>query len=234
MIWTGFRPSDDAGKYNYLIPSEMMAVVALGALSEIERVQYHNQALAAQATKLRLEVHNGIQKFAVVHSKQFGDVYAYEVDGLGHHDLIDDANIPSLLGAPYFGYVTVSAPIYRNTRRLLLSNENPYFHSGTVGSGIGSPHTPPGTIWPLAMLMQAFTAQTSTERDECIRQLLASDPGDHRLHESFYPDNAKKFTREDFGWPNALFAEYVLVHNFHMAPLPVPKTDDLHRGANKS
>ena len=30
MIWSGFRPSDDACALNYLIPSEMMAVVALG------------------------------------------------------------------------------------------------------------------------------------------------------------------------------------------------------------
>jgi meiotically up-regulated gene 157 (Mug157) protein len=36
MIWTGFRPSDDACDYNFLIPSEMFAVVALGDMSDIE------------------------------------------------------------------------------------------------------------------------------------------------------------------------------------------------------
>ena len=29
MSWSGFRPSDDACMYNYLVPSNMMAVVAL-------------------------------------------------------------------------------------------------------------------------------------------------------------------------------------------------------------
>jgi meiotically up-regulated gene 157 (Mug157) protein len=227
MIWTGFRPSDDASKYHYLIPSEMMAVVALGALAEIERTVYNNQKAANQAATMRLEVHKGIQKFAIVHSKQYGDVYAYEVDGLGHSLLIDDANIPSLLSAPYLGYVSTADQTYQNTRRMLLSTANPNFHSGTVASGIGSEHTPPGMIWPLAILMQAFTADSQSEQDECIRQLLESDPGDHRLHEAFSPDDAHRFTRQDFSWPNALFAEYVLVNYFHLPPLPVPSTADL-------
>ena len=52
MIWTGFRPSDDACKYNYLIPAEMMAVVALGELEEIERDGYHNLIKAQRERRL--------------------------------------------------------------------------------------------------------------------------------------------------------------------------------------
>src|SRR5207237_3060693 len=36
MIWTGFRPSDDAAQYGYHIPDEMFAVVTLAQLAEIE------------------------------------------------------------------------------------------------------------------------------------------------------------------------------------------------------
>ena len=35
LIWSGFRPSDDACTYGYLIPSNMFAVVVLGYLEEI-------------------------------------------------------------------------------------------------------------------------------------------------------------------------------------------------------
>ena len=37
MTWSGFRPSDDACAYGYLIPSNMFAVVVLGYLAEICR-----------------------------------------------------------------------------------------------------------------------------------------------------------------------------------------------------
>lgn len=35
MTWTGFRPSDDACEYGYLLPSNMHAVTALHRLQEI-------------------------------------------------------------------------------------------------------------------------------------------------------------------------------------------------------
>ncbi|MDQ2873240.1 MAG: glycoside hydrolase family 125 protein, partial [Candidatus Eremiobacteraeota bacterium] len=114
MIWTGFRPSDDACIYNYLIPSEMFAVVALGDMADIERDVYHNVIKAQQAKSLRDEVQKGIQTFGLVLVPKYGYVYAYEVDGLGHAILTDDANIPSLLSAPYIGYTSASDRYYLN------------------------------------------------------------------------------------------------------------------------
>lgn len=37
LIWSGFRPSDDACVYGYLIPSNMLASVILGNIAEIAR-----------------------------------------------------------------------------------------------------------------------------------------------------------------------------------------------------
>ena len=227
MIWTGFRPSDDACQYNYLIPSEMMAVVALGELEQIERDVYHNLIKAQRARALRDEVQRGIQTYGVVFTPQYGYVYAYEVDGLGHSILMDDANIPSLLSAPYLGYTNADSFVYRNTRRFLLSKDNPTYYVGKLARGIGSQHTSDGYVWPLAMLMQGFTASSDTERKNVLEELLASDPGDHLLHESFNPDDPSKFSRADFGWPNALFSEYVMTTFDGVAPLPVASTADL-------
>jgi meiotically up-regulated gene 157 (Mug157) protein len=208
MIWTGFRPSDDLCTYNFLIPAEMMAVQALAAMKEIAAI-HHDTSMAKRAETLRQAVHAGIQKYGIVTGPNGKRIYAYEVDGLGHAKLMDDANIPNLLAAPYFGYVRTDDAVYRNTRRFVLSAANPYFYSGRFAAGLGSPHTPPGMVWPLGLLADGFTTDDPARQQAVLKMLLASDPGDHRLHESFDPDDPKKLTREDFGWPNAFFTEYM-------------------------
>lgn len=58
---------------------------------------------------------------------------------------MDDANVPSLLSIPYLGYSSPhdsDGEIYRNTRRFILSSQNPHFHKAGLFEGIGSPHTP--------------------------------------------------------------------------------------------
>ncbi len=227
MIWSGFRPSDDACRYNYLIPSEMMAVVALGDLQEIERDVYHNLIKAQRAGSLRNEVQDGIQTYGEVLTPNYGYVYAYEVDGLGNAVLMDDANIPSLLSAPYIGYTRATSTVYANTRRYLLSKDNPYYYTGSIARGIGSAHTPDNYVWPLALIMQGMTATNPQERQDVLNQLLASDPGDHLLHEAFDPNTPTKFTRQDFGWPNALFSEFVMTTFNGVTPLPTGDTGDL-------
>lgn len=223
MTWMGFRPSDDACFYNYLIPSEMMAVVALRALHEIEFSVYKDKTFAREVESLKQEIDGGIKKFGTVVDKKFGKVYAFEVDGLGNFTLEDDANIPSLLSLPYLGYVSADDPVYKNTRKMILSKANKNYAEGKVASGIGSEHTPKTYIWPLAMIMDALTEKNEQRYSTILKQILASDPGDHLLHESFDPDDQKKFTRPDFGWPNALFAELILLKKEKMMGLPVPR-----------
>jgi meiotically up-regulated gene 157 (Mug157) protein len=227
MIWTGFRPSDDACKYNFLIPSEMMAVVALGDLEEVERTVYRDLIKSNRAKTLRAEVQDGIQKYGEVFTPNYGYVYAYEVDGLGHQTLMDDANIPSLLSAPYMGYTKPDSFVYRNTRKFLLSKDNPYYYTGSVARGIGSAHTNDGYVWPLALIVQGLTSTSDSERKEVLAQLLASDPGDHLLHESFDPNDPDKFSRKDFGWPNALFSEFVMTDFNGVSAQPMGDTSDL-------
>ena len=227
MIWTGFRPSDDACYYNFLIPSEMFAVVALGDMAEIERDVYHNVVKAREAKALRDEVQRGIQTYGLVLVPKYGYIYAYEVDGLGHAILTDDANIPSLLSAPYIGYTTDNDRYYDNTRRFLLSQDNPSFYQGHLARGIGSYHTPDHWVWPLALIVQGLTTTSATEKQDVLAQLLASDPGDHLLHESFNPNDPHQYTRQDFGWPNALFSEFVMTQFEGIAQIPMGDTSDL-------
>ena len=48
LIWSGFRPSDDACVYGYLIPSNMFAAVILGYLSEIASELYQEDDFARE------------------------------------------------------------------------------------------------------------------------------------------------------------------------------------------
>lgn len=227
MIWTGFRPSDDACYYNFLIPDEMFAVVALSDMAQIERQVYHNLIKAQEAQSLRDEVQRGIQRYGLYPVKKYGYIYAYEVDGLGHAILTDDANVPSLLSAPYIGYTATNDRYYLNTRAFLLSQDNPSYYTGNVARGIGSYHTPDHWVWPLAMIMQGLTADSQTEKQDVLNQILATDPGDHLLHESFDPNDPRRFTRPDFGWPNALFSEFVMTAFQGVAQIPMGETSDL-------
>jgi uncharacterized protein len=230
MIWVAFRPSDDECLYNFPIPVEIQAVQALNALAEMERFIGRTD-IAKMAEMLGRQVNAGIQQYGIVDTPDYGRLYAYEVDGLGHANLMDDANIPSLLSIPYFGYVSELDEIYMATRRFILSPSNPYFYEGIFKgekiSGIGSPHTPAGMIWPLAQEMQGLTTKQKDEQIRMLRMLLASDPGDHQLHESYAADNPKHFTREDFGWAKAQFAEFVLRSILGRMPLPVPPKPEI-------
>jgi uncharacterized protein len=230
MIWVAFRPSDDECLYNFPIPVEIQAVQALNALAEMERFIGRTD-MAKMAEVLGRQVNAGIQHYGIVDTPDYGRLYAYEVDGLGHANLMDDANIPSLLSIPYFGYVSELDEIYIATRRFILSPSNPYFYEGTFKgekiSGIGSPHTPAGMIWPLAQEMQGLTTKQKDEQIRVLRMLLASDPGDHQLHESYAADNPKRFTRKDFGWAKAQFAEFMLRSILGRMPLPVPPKPEI-------
>ncbi|MDE2385781.1 MAG: glycoside hydrolase family 125 protein [Alphaproteobacteria bacterium] len=207
MSWCGFRPSDDACRYNYLVPANMMAVVALRALAALP---LGDEVLKAKALALAASLDAGIAAHGKVAHPRFGTVYAYEVDGLGHHHFMDDANVPSLLSLPYLGYCAKDDPVYLATRALVLSDANPYFHRGLAAKGIGSPHTPEHSIWPIALCMQGLTSTSRDEQMALLETLLATDAGTGLMHESFHKDDPTTFTRPWFAWANSLFAEFVM------------------------
>jgi meiotically up-regulated gene 157 (Mug157) protein len=210
LVWTGFRPSDDAARFQFNIPDNMFGVVVLRDLTQIEKKVYRNEKMAQNAWGLSEQIHRAIERYGLVNLPGFGRIYAYEVDGYGHANLMDDANVPSLLSIPYYGYVGVHDVAYMATRNFVLSPRNPYFFSGKYAAGIGSPHTPHGYVWPLALVMQVLTSHDQNEIDRVMKYIAASDTGDHRLHESFNADWPESYTRDDFAWPNALFAQMML------------------------
>ncbi|TLS24474.1 hypothetical protein PpBr36_08981 [Pyricularia pennisetigena] len=199
MVRTAFRPSDDATIFQLLVPANMMFAKYLEEASLItDALSSTTNRAAAAGTKrdeglvrlttdmraLARGIREGIARDAVVRHRRYGDMFAYEVDGFGSANLMDDANVPSLLAMPLWSFSRSGwggggggkvfiAPnttwdplavereinrIYQNTRRFVLSDANPYFAKGPVISTVGSPHIGPGRAWPMAAIVAGMTA----------------------------------------------------------------------------
>lgn len=211
LIWSGFRPSDDACTYGYLVPSNMFAVVILRQMAEIAQVVYGDTAWRDAALALAKEVDAAIQQHAVV-ERDGRQIYAYEVDGLGNALIMDDANFPSLLSAPRLGYGSIHDELYQNTRAVILTRENPYYYEGSCLKGIGSPHTPAGNVWDLSLAMQGLTTEDAEERRALLELMVQNDAGTGMMHESINCNDPADYTRAWFSWANAVYCELVLAY----------------------
>jgi len=210
MTWSGFRPSDDSCTYGYLVPSNMFAVVVLDYLKEIFSDLVKDPQRFERVARLRDEIQKGLEDFAKIQNDAKETVYAYEVNGLGSSHIMDDANVPSLLSAPYLGYLKAEDEVYQATRKTILSKENPFYFEGEYAAGIGSPHTPDQYVWPIALAMEGLTTDDKSEKEHILNLLVATDAGTNLMHEGFDVNDPTQFTREWFSWANMMFCELVM------------------------
>ena len=207
LICSMFRPSDDATVFPFLIPSNFFAAVSLKQAAIMVSEILKDNVLAKELTLLANEVEKALQQHAIIDHPQYGKIYAYEVNGFGSYNLMDDANVPSLLSLPYLNAVKNTDPVYINTRKMLLSTNNPFFWKGKAAEGIGGPHAGMYMIWPLSIIMRGLTSKNDTEIKTCIEMLRKTHGGTGFMHESFHKDDASQFTRKWFAWANTIFGE---------------------------
>jgi meiotically up-regulated gene 157 (Mug157) protein len=210
LIYSMFRPSDDACMYSLSVPGNSFAVVALHQLSNMADIVLHDAAFANACSTLAQEIESTLQTYGQVHDGKAGAFWAYEVDGFGNQLLMDDANLPSLLGLPYLGCCTSDNAIYRRTRSRILSPANPYFFEGTAAEGVGGPHVGLDMIWPMSVIIRALTSSEESEIWQCLRWLRNTDAQTGFIHEAFHKNNPAQFTRPWFAWANSLFGELIL------------------------
>ncbi len=210
LIHSMFRPSDDACIYPFLIPSNLFAAKILTYIAEMVKTIFNDVDFSNRCRHFSDELYDLINQYAVTEHLDYGKIYAYEVDGFGNQLFMDDANIPSLLALPYLDLVDSTSQTYRNTRRFLLSQDNPYFFKGTAAEGIGGPHVGLDMIWPMSIIMRAQTAESDQEILHCLKMLLNTHADTGFMHESFHKNNPQKYTREWFAWANTLFGELIL------------------------
>ncbi|MBQ8639472.1 MAG: glycoside hydrolase family 125 protein [Lachnospiraceae bacterium] len=209
MTWCAFRPSDDSCKYGYLVPSNMFASVVLNYVVDYAS-ELGDKELAEKAAKLKDEIAQGIENYAVRNLEGVGETYVYETDGFGNDLWMDDANVPSLLSMPWLGWCEKDDERYQNTRKWILSAKNPYYFEGTKAKGIGSPHTEPQYVWHIALCMQGLTSDCMEEKTALLQTLIRTDGGREVMHESFDCNAPEKFSREWFAWANSLFALFAM------------------------
>lgn len=209
LIWSGFRPSDDACTYGYLIPANLFAAEVLGYVVKIAEL-CKAEKLGEAAAEMKKEVEAGIEAHGVVKNDKGEEMYVYETDGFGHVNLMDDANVPNLLGIPWYTSISNTDKRYLATRNFVLSKENPYYYEGTAAKGIGSPHTPVDYIWHIGLCIQGMTSASREEQEKLMETILATDAGTGFMHEGFHVDDPNAFTRDWFAWANSLFAAFTI------------------------
>jgi len=210
LICSAFRPSDDSTLYPFLIPSNIFAVISLRQLAAIYKDVRKDAAFAQECTALANEVNAVIKEYAITEHVDFGEIYAYEVDGFGNQVFMDDANVPSLMSLAYLGAHNPEDPIYQRTRKFLLSDHNPYFLKGKAAEGQASPHSGKERIWPMGIILRAMTSTDPDEIVQCLSMLKSTHAGTGFMHESFHKDDPQNYTRDWFAWANTLFGELII------------------------
>jgi len=210
LIRSAFRPSDDSTTYQLFIPANMMFARYLDSASEIMANIGNQRNLANHMHNFAGSIRDAITKYGIVDNPTYGQIYAFEVDGYGSRNIMDDANIPSLLSAPFFGYLDQDDDVYQNTRKLILSKDNPYFMRGPVINAVGGPHAGYGQAWPMASIIRIFTTDDDNEIKNTLGEIVSSTDGLGLIHESINTFNETEWTRQWFSWVNGLFGQCIL------------------------
>ncbi|AEO64752.1 uncharacterized protein THITE_48148 [Thermothielavioides terrestris NRRL 8126] len=218
LVRSAFRPSDDSTLFQFLVPANMMFARYLAGAAGIvaklgsqappglaDEMNAFERALSAAIAK------HGVVPVVSANGSSVETVYAYEVDGYGSANLMDDANVPSLLAAPFFGYLANTDAVYQRTRaRILSADANPYFMKGSAISAVGGPHVGPGMAWPMASIVRILTSDDDGEIVAQLKEILATTDGLGLIHESVNSNNASQWTRPWFSWANGLFGQMIL------------------------
>jgi len=210
LIHSIFRPSDDGTLLPYLIPSNIFAYVSLEQLSELYTINGKDTDFSDACMSFSNQVKLAVEKHAIKEHVDFGKIYSYEVDGFGNNLFMDDANVPSLMSLAYIGGHSPKDRIYKNTRKFLISDSNPWFLRGKAAEGQSSPHTGRENIWPMGIILRGITSEDENEIKMCLRMLKKTHADTGFMHESFHKDDVYNFSRSWFAWANTLFGEFVI------------------------
>lgn len=224
LVWSFALPSDDEAGGYYNIPENIMAASVLKKAAEMAAGPLNEKQLGNDMLVLSAEIDTAVNKYGVVKDDQNKSIYAFSVDGFNRSETSDDANLPNLLWLPYLSRSTdahFNSELYNNTRRFVLSHKNRNFFGTELFSGLGSQHKTTGLtrngnscnancIWHLGLAIQGMTTPDREEKMRIMKQILSSDANTGLLHEAFQAGEPENYNRDEFGWADSVFAEWVL------------------------
>ena len=211
LICSMFRPSDDAVIYPFNIPANLFAASVLIELYTMLDTIHCDEAFKQELYILVMQIGDGVEKHGKIKTEKYGKIYAYEVNGYGSYNLMDDANAPSLLSLPLlYTQMSIGDTTWSNTRKYTLSIDNPFFFKGKAAEGIGGPHVGIDYIWPMSIITRGLTSNDETEIKSCLDTLQHTHANTGFMHESFHKDDPTKYTRSWFAWANGLFGQFIL------------------------
>ncbi|KAF5321078.1 hypothetical protein D9619_000858 [Psilocybe cf. subviscida] len=205
LVGTHHRPSDDLSVFAFLTPANAMLSVELTNLADILDATGQLRNVSQQAKTWSSRIHDAILKTTIV-----DNIYAYETNGFGGRYVMDDANVPSLLSLPYLGFLDKNDAAYVATRKLLLSNRNPYYAAGKKFNGIGGPHVDAWHPWPMSHISAIFGTDNDQEILTHLYTIANNTNGLGLIHESQSIFDSTSYTRSWFAWANSYFAEMIL------------------------
>jgi uncharacterized protein len=225
LVRSFFRPSDDACTYQYFVPGNMMFARYIKATAQI--MDTIDKAMSEEMRDMAKGIEDGLEEYAIVNHREFGYIYAYEIDGFGSYNLMvsvdtprpqwamlttgqDDANLPSLLSIPHIGFMPIDDPIYKNTRAFVLSRLNPYYAYGPVINATGGPHLGPGNGWPMGVITQILTTDNDDEISGGLKMLMGSTSALGLMHETVNSHKDSRWTRPWFAWANGYFGQVIM------------------------
>jgi meiotically up-regulated gene 157 (Mug157) protein len=88
-----FRPSDDATVFPYLLPSNIFALTVLGNVIEIiqvSKMEFEHKPVR----ELIKMINRALNEHGKIKNRVNEEIFAYEVNGYGSYNLMDDANVP--------------------------------------------------------------------------------------------------------------------------------------------
>ncbi|KAG9247333.1 Six-hairpin glycosidase-like protein [Calycina marina] len=175
LVRSAFRLSDDSTIYQLFIPANMMFSRYLDSASKIMQTISGNRSLANHMHNFPQSINTAIDTYGIIQNPVYGNIYAFEPA-----NRMDDANIPSLLSAPFFGYLDTTDAVYQNIRN------------------VGGPHAGLGQAWRMASIIRIFTSSDEAEIKAQLKEIGIN---------SF---DQTKWSRQWFSWANGLFGQCIL------------------------
>ena len=206
LIHSGFRPSDDACIFPFLIPANLFAVTSLEQLPRcLRRRTRTTQPCRASAATWPPKSRRQLRRYGKATSSASTARLRLRSRRLRQPALHGRRRTcPACSRCPTSACVTADDPRYRNTRRIAAERRQPVFFRGTRGRRTRRTARRAGHDLAAGHHHPRAHQQRPAGNRRCLATLEGTHAGTGFMHESF-TKRRQTFTRKWFAWANTLF-----------------------------